>query len=182
MWRVYAREELNELLSIFEEDLLEMLPNLDAEHTTRLCQSLYLFKTADFEPLWWRVEDHINEHLLAKLDTYHVTNILRSMTHCQDNRMVGKDKTFYNMEPTVVKGFKNIGDRDLSHLMYCYGNRNAGNPELHALFEKKLTTDHCEYIRRLDYASLFNVVYYLLFRENTNTEVWTTVVDRVLAN
>ena len=55
--------------------------------------------------------------------------------------------------------------RDLSHLMYAYGVRAVGNPELHSAFERKITETSVE---SLDYPSLFNMVYYLLFRESTN--------------
>ena len=53
--------------------------------------------------------------------------------------MFGRDKTFYNMEPTILKNIDKISDRDLSHLMYAYSVRNVGNPELHKAFEKKLS-------------------------------------------
>jgi hypothetical protein len=78
--------------------------------------------------------------------------------------MAGKDKTYFNMEPRIIKDLEKINDRDLTHLMYCYGARNVGNPDLHKAFEKKLV----QIADRLDYPSLFNAVYYLLFRENAN--------------
>lgn len=34
-----------------------------------------------------------------------------------------------------MKNFDKITDRDLSHIMYAYGIRNVGNPELHKRFE-----------------------------------------------
>jgi hypothetical protein len=43
--------------------------------------------------------------------------------------------------------------------MYAYGVRNVGNPELHKAFEKKLDS----IVSKLDYPSLFNAIYYLLF-------------------
>jgi hypothetical protein len=75
--------------------------------------------------------------------------------------MNGKDKTFYAFEPKILKSIDSIPDRDLSHLMYAYGVRGVGNPELHKAFEKKIG----QMIERLDYASMFNVIYYLLFRD-----------------
>jgi hypothetical protein len=52
--------------------------------------------------------------------------------------MSGKDKTYFNMEPIVLKNLDKISDRDLTHLMYSYGARGVGNPDLHKAFEKKL--------------------------------------------
>jgi hypothetical protein len=43
--------------------------------------------------------------------------------------------------------------------MYAYGVRNVGNPELQKAFEKKLDS----IVSKLDYPSLFNAIYYLLF-------------------
>ena len=51
--------------------------------------------------------------------------------------------------------------------------RGLGNPELHTAFEKRLE----QIADRLDYPSMFNVVYYLLFRESTNAEIWRKIVD-----
>jgi hypothetical protein len=53
--------------------------------------------------------------------------------------------------------------------MYSYGARGAGNPEIHKEFEKRLEEMEA---KDLDYPSLFNVVYYLMLRGNTNRKVW----------
>lgn len=86
--------------------------------------------------------------------------------------MSGRDKTFYNMEPIILKNMETIGDRDLSYLMYAYSVRNVGNPELHKAFEKRLE----QMADRLDYPSLFNAVYYMLFRENANKVIWEKLI------
>jgi hypothetical protein len=65
----YFREDINELLSHYEEDLKEAALVLDGEHLTRLAQTLYIFKTNDYEPIFWRIEDRVNE-LKDKLDIY----------------------------------------------------------------------------------------------------------------
>ena len=78
--------------------------------------------------------------------------------------MYGKDKTFYLLEPQILDNLDQYSDRDLSHLMYAYGSRGVGNPELHKAFEEKLE----KLVETMDYASLFNVIYYLMFRDNTN--------------
>ena len=46
--------------------------------------------------------------------------------------------------------------------MYSYSVRKVGNPELYTLFDKKLN----QIVDDLDYPSLFNAIYYLLFTTN----------------
>jgi hypothetical protein len=113
--------------------------------------------------LWHRIEERTNE-LMNELDIYHVTNILRSFTHALNDRMWGKDKTYTNLEPIVLKNINNISERDLSHIMYAYSIRNAGNPDIYKAFETKLATFNMSN----DYPTLYNVVFYMLFRENNN--------------
>jgi len=76
-----------------------------------------------------------------------------------------------------LANIESIPDRDLCHIMYAYGVRNLGNPELHKALERRL-----ELIAdRLDYPSMFNAVYYLLFRESTNEAVWRKIIDNTVA-
>lgn len=82
--------------------------------------------------------------------------------------MCGRDKTFFSFEPIVLKNLESVSDRDATHLMYAYGVRAVGNPELHKAFEKRLEA----IVDRLDYPSLFNAIYYLLFTENANRNLW----------
>lgn len=51
------------------------------------------------------------------------------------NKTFGKDQTYYNLEQVIIKKLDSINDRDFSHLVYAYGVRNVGNPELHKAFE-----------------------------------------------
>jgi hypothetical protein len=73
--------------------------------------------------------------------------------------MIGQEKLFTTLEPIIMKEMKNISDRDITHVMYSYGVRGAGNPKLHEAFEKRLE----EIAKNLDYPSLFNATYYLMF-------------------
>jgi hypothetical protein len=130
-----------------------------------LAQALYVLKTKDYEGVFRRVENSaISLNEKGKLDIYQVTNILRSFAHSQENKMCGRDKTYYAFEPVVLKGIDGLNDRDATHLMYAYGVRNLGNPELHKAFEKKLD----QIASKLDYPSLFNAFYYLMFRDSGN--------------
>ena len=92
--------------------------------------------------------------------------------------MCGRDKTFFTFEPTVLKNLEKISDRDATHLMYAYGVRAVGNPELHKAFEKRLDA----IVQRLDYPAMFNAIYYLLFTESTNRNLWQKVVDTTISN
>ena len=92
--------------------------------------------------------------------------------------MCGKDKTFYTFEQTLLKGLDSLSDRDVTHLMYAYGVRKVGNPELHKAFEKRLDA----IALNLDYPSLFNAFYYMLFTESGNRSLWTKLVDATIAN
>ena len=91
--------------------------------------------------------------------------------------MCGQDRTFTALEPIVLADVNNIPDRDLSHICYAYGVRGLGNPELHEALEKRLE----QVADRLDYPSMFNAIYYLLFRESKNEVVWRKIVDNTVA-
>lgn len=174
---MYAAEELDELIANYEHDICEAALVADAEHLTRLAQTMYVFKTGEFENIWWRIENSTNALMEeGKLDIYHVTNITRAFSRSQHNRMCGTNKTFYNLEPVVLKNFDKVSDRDATHLMYAYSVREAGNPELYAAFDKRLE----RMVSNLDYPSLFNAIYYLLFRENANEKLWKGVIEATL--
>ena len=52
--------------------------------------------------------------------------------------MCGRDKTFFAFESTLLMGLDSLSDREVTHLMYAYGVRKVGNPELHKAFVKRL--------------------------------------------
>jgi hypothetical protein len=82
--KVYAAEEVDELLSHFDGDLKDAVEkgHLDGEHLTRLAQALYILKTKDFEGIFRRIEKRaVALHAEGKLDIYQVTNLLRAFTH-----------------------------------------------------------------------------------------------------
>ena len=135
---------------------------------------MYIFKTDQFENIWWRIERRTNQ--LAhegQLDGYHASNILRSFSRGHHNKMVGQEKMFVNLEPTILKTMDSMSDRDVTHVMYAYGVRKAGNPKLHEAFEKRLTA----MARQLDYPGLFNATYYLMFTDNKNESLWFDIID-----
>jgi hypothetical protein len=70
-----------------------------------------------------------------------------------------------------------MSPRDLTHVMYAYGVRGAGNPDLHAAFEKSIAP----LVIKLDYPGLHNLVYYMLFRENANEKIWRSILETTVA-
>lgn len=113
--------------------------HLDGDHLTRLTQTLYLLRSGEYEGVFRRIEKRaLALNAEGKLDVHHVTNILRSFSHGQQNRMAGSDKAYFALEATLLKGLNNLSDRDVTQAMYAYGVRNVGNPELHKAFEKRL--------------------------------------------
>ena len=153
--------------------------HLDGDHLTRLTQTLYLFKSGEFEGIYRRIEKRaLALNAEGKLDVNNCTNILRAFSHGQANRMAGSDKTYFALESTILKGLDKLSDRDVTHLMYAYSVRAVGNPELHKAFEKRLGA----MVETLDYPSMFNVVYYLLFTENQNRALWQKVVNTTVEN
>ena len=56
-----AADELDELIAHYEHDLCEAGENADSEHLTRLAQTLYLLKSGEFENIWWRIENRVND-------------------------------------------------------------------------------------------------------------------------
>ena len=177
VYKEYAKDELNEVLAHYEEELKEATLHVDVEHLVRLAQALYIFKTKEFETLFWKIED-VAVQQVDKLDIYQITNLVRAFTHSQENKQCGRDKTFFVFESKILKNMDTISDRDVTHLMYAYGVRNVGNPELHKAFEKKLG----EIADRLDYPSLHNAIYYMLFREIANKLIWEKIIKATVGN
>lgn len=175
VYKHYAADELDELLAVYEHDLCEAAESADAEHLTRIAQALYIMKTDSFENIWWRIERRTRELASeGKLDGYAVTNILRSFSRGHHNKMIGQEKTFADLEPIALKELAAMEPRDSTHLMYAYGVRGAGNPQLHKAFESHLG----QIADQLDYPGLFNAVYYLLFRGCTDEALWKAVVTQ----
>jgi len=55
---------------------------LDGEGITRLAQVMYLLKSKSYENIWWRIENRVHDlaEIEGALDTYNITNILRSFS------------------------------------------------------------------------------------------------------
>ena len=81
VYKLYAEQELDELIAHYEHDLCEAAEGADAEQLTRLAQALYILKTDQYENIWQRLERKTHELAHKKeLDAYNVTNILRAFS------------------------------------------------------------------------------------------------------
>ena len=85
------------MLAHYEHDLIEEIPKADAAHLTRIAQAFYIFKTEDFENVWWRIEDRANE-IAADLSAKQLTQVVRAFSHAQNNKMAAQEKTFAHLE------------------------------------------------------------------------------------
>lgn len=92
--------------------------------------------------------------------------------------MAGNDKTFYKLEPLVLKNIDKLSDRDATTLMFSYAARGCGNPELHKAFKKKI--GKCA--GNLDYISTANVLNYLMLRDDKDERAWQTLMQGVINN
>lgn len=181
VYRGYAREEINELLAHYESDFCDAAQYLDAEGITRMAQVMYLLKNPAYENIWWRIENRVHElaEVDGALDHYNISTILRSFSRAQENKMAGSNKLFVHLEPLIIKGINDYSARDLSHVCYAYSVRNAGNPEIYKAIDKKLMQFASDK-EVLDYPTLANLNYYMMFRENTNKKIWEHIVDQTL--
>jgi hypothetical protein len=70
---------------------------------------MYLLKSPAYENIWWRIENRVHDlaEIPGALDSYNITNILRSFSKSQENKMAGSDKLYYHLEPLIIK---NIND------------------------------------------------------------------------
>lgn len=81
VYRVYAAQELEELIAHYEHDLCDAAEKANPEQLTRIAQAMYILKTDQFENIWWRIENRTNELAIkGELDIYHVVNILRAFS------------------------------------------------------------------------------------------------------
>ena len=82
------------------------------------------------------------------------------------NRSAGSKKLYFNLEDQVIKSLDTAKPNEFSNMLYSYSVRNMGNPEVYKAFDKQLSKSLFNEV--YDYASLSNVIYYLMFRDNVN--------------
>ena len=52
--------------------------------------------------------------------------------------MAGSNKLYLHLEPLIIKNIDQFNSRDLSHILYAYSVRAAGNPEIYKAFDRRL--------------------------------------------
>lgn len=177
----YSRIDIRELIANYEEDFNEACSYMDAEHLTRFAQAFYLFKDDTFENVWWRVENRVHDLAEEKgaLDLYHLTNIVRSFSRSQQNKLSGSEKLFRHLEPLILQNLDKTTPRDLSHIVYSYSVRNAGNPELYKAFFERIHY-FIDQGDDFDYPTMFNLIYFLLFRDSKDERIWSHIINSTL--
>lgn len=93
--------------------------------------------------------------------------------------MAGSDKLFIHLEPLIISKINDYESRDLSQVLYAYSIRNVGNPELYKAFDKRIES-FVDDNQIFDYPTLFNMIYYMMFRENTSEKVWAHIIESTL--
>lgn len=136
-----------------------------------------LYDSKDTLQVLTRVEKRALD-LIDNLDEFHLTNIVRSFTRMKGHKCFGKDSTFIALEQKIMKKFDNFDFKSLSYIMHAYGMREQGNPDFH----KKLTDKIKTHSELMDYQVLGNVVYYLMFKDNKDEDIWLKIVKNVLKN
>lgn len=176
------------MLAVYEEDLIDACEHLDADHVTRLAQAFYLLKSPNFDNIQWRVETRVNELVASKdskeqLKSHHIVNVLRSFAHSKNNLTFGKDQTYYNLEAALLRckgGLDGLNDRDFSHVAYAFGVRAVGNPDFLKLIDARI--EKIGSTGEADYPTLFNLMYYMLFRESADKQLWKKLIKCTVNN
>ena len=68
--------------------------------------------------------------------------------------------------------------KSLSHVIHTYGFREQGSPYLHKKFLQRISENE----EKLDHHTVSNLLYYLMFTDNTDEEIWIKMVQQTLDN
>jgi hypothetical protein len=175
----YPHKELMEnLLETYEDDINNNIIKMDQEDIFRLTTSLYLMKTDSVDPFVSRIERNLLKRKQSNpesINPFTLHGILRAFSKMKQGKMCGSDKFFDEMEPVVTNHIETskYSFQELSDILYAYSVRGSGSDKLNKLFEKKLT----ENIEKANnYHILHNIVWHLLFKENKDLELWTSLL------
>ena len=64
-------------------------------------------------------------------------------------------------------------------MLYAYSIRSVGNPEFYKVMDKKIL-NYVENEEVFDYPTLSNLIYYMMFTDNTSEQVWRHLIDSTL--
>ena len=156
-------------------ELRDSIEFLDGNHLSRLVQALYLSGAEDLDPLLWRIEHQMID-LKDELAPDQIASIFRAFSQMYKGKGYGRKETFIIFEPIILKHLESFSTRELSNIMYFYGFYEYGNPELHKAFVEKISKD----IHTYDYQTLYNVIFYLMFQDIKDQDLWQNVINVVI--
>jgi hypothetical protein len=171
------QETQEKLLDAYEYEFLDAIQFWDSEHLTKLAQTFYLLNSRKFPHIWKRIE-HKTIDEVKNLDSYNLTQLMRSFTRNKIYSGFGSDKLFNDLETRVIEKIDEFDMKSLSHVMHTYGFREQGSPHLHQKFLKRLESND----EKLDHQTVSNLMYYLMFTDNTNEDIWNQLVQHTLQN
>jgi hypothetical protein len=177
----YPHKELIEnLLDTYEDDINNNILKMDQEDIFRLATSLYLFKTDLVDPYITRIERNLLKRKQANPDSinpFTIHGTIRAFSKMKEGKMCGSDKFFDEMESIVINHIESskYSFQEFSDILYAYSVRGSGSEKLNKLFEKKLTED---IDKANNYHTLHNIVWYLLFKESKDINLWTNLLNR----
>ena len=129
-------EDTNEVLTAYNYELMDLTQFADADDLTKLIRAFCNANCSDFEHIMLRFELKALDEK-ENLDSYHLTQMIKSFTN--NNYMVGygTDKLYDELETQVIKKWSEFDMKSLSHIIYSYAFREQGTPHFH---EKALET------------------------------------------
>lgn len=174
----YPQKELTEnLIQTYEDALINNIIKMTPEDLSRLATSLYLMKTDSVDPFINRIERNLlklKSTSPEKIDSFSLHSILRAFSKMKENKMVGSDKFFDEMESIVINHIDNfnLSFQQMTDILYAYSVRGSGSQKLYDLFNRKINED----IEKANsYHCLHNIAWHYLFTENKNLEQWSAL-------
>ncbi len=165
------------IFDAYEYEFLDLIQFCDVDHLTRLAQVTSLSFVNLEEHLLTRIEKKLIDEK-ENLDAYQLSQIIKSFGKGKYNAGFGHDKTYSDLEPFVIKNIEEFDMKSLSNVIETYGNREQGSPHLHEKFIKRIKENK----EQLDHYTIANLLYYLMYTDNTDEEIWVQMIEQTLSN
>lgn len=176
-FRKKEQADFDEMISTADYNLSDSIHLLDGDHLTRLFQAFSLMSTENSKWVLRKMERHFVDLASADaLNTYQISTIFRAMHGMFNTQSFGKEETWLKLEPVIKSKINDFSIREISHIMHAYAYREAGNPDLHEAFVKRLQSEDKIY----DFAALSNILYYMMFTDTLDPELWLKIVDSAI--
>ncbi len=177
-WGIFQedhRREVNELLSHYESHILEAIPGMNGHELVKFLEGMHALRTMEFPNIYDELERRLSA-VRDQLDAHELSDVMRGLSRADDDCVLGYDKTFDQLLPLLKSRQGEMTHLEFSRCAYAYAVRRQGTPAFFSEIEKRLFAD----IPKMDYASLYNVAYYLLMREIKDADVWKTFAQRTI--